>query len=302
MKKTSIIIGFALCWCISINSRAQEPREPASNYINLEADVVDLSGMIRITYSCDYSAYNYGGIPVHFYLMALRDPRVSDSAASVPDALASGAVQIFRSGMQSVYTYAGIVGAPTLGAIVFPEAPLSGSLLIDMAGENIHPGTLAFAAVLVYADTGEFVRTDGLPVEISNTVTPFRDHVAMLPSTIHVGDPTDPYHHLAGWEVPHPEGLTVRRTFVLETAPTAAVMVQGTIWGTYYANDPVYINGESIGYLLGEKNGNRWMWISGHLSPALFHAGANTITFKSAVFGGNGWDNYMAKGWELYYN
>jgi len=301
MRSFTIIAVAGLLYCAPISCGSGEPRGSASNYINLHAEVVDSNGTVRLTYSCDYSAFDYGGKPVHVYLMALGDPLVSDCAASVHDTMSSGTVQFFRTGMVSVYTYAGVVGLPTFGAVTFPDAPSSGSLLIDTVGKNISPGTLAFAALLMYVNTGDYVRNDGLPVAISNTVAPFRYHAAMIPSTIHVGDGYDPY--MATWEVTHPEGIVVRRTFVLDTAPTGVVVVRGETWGTYYSSNPMYINGKFITYFPGQLNGNNWNWVSGRLSPALFHQGTNTITFKSSLYRNTGhWDNYMAKGWEIFYN
>lgn len=301
MRVFPAVVGAIALLCNAIGIGAQEVQKSDPNYINLAAEVVDPNGMVRLTYSCDYSVYNYGGRPVDMYLLALCDPRVADTPASVSDALASGAVQLFAPNMAFAHSLTGDNIVPTFKNLVLPPTPVAGDLLIDTVAKQVYPRTLAFAALLAYADTGALVRTDGLAVEVSNTVTPFRYHVAMLPGTIHVGDGYDPY--MATWEVTHPEGITVRRTFVLETAPTGMVMVRGAFWGTYYADNPVGINDRLIGYLPAQLNGNNWSWLSGRVPPSFFHEGANTAIFRCAVHRGTGhWDNYMAKGWELYFN
>jgi hypothetical protein len=271
------------------------------NYVDLDVSVVDLNGAIRLTYDCNFDTYNYQGIPLDVYLLAIHNPVISDGPASITDAFSGGVVRLFRPGMQSSFTPGSGPIAPTFSNVIFPPAPIAGSLIIDTVSTNTYEGNYAIAAVFTRHGSADFIRSDGLPVEISNTFSPFQYHAIVLGDTIHVGDGYDPY--MATWEVPYPEGIAVDRYFTLNPAPKSGVVLRGAYWGTYYANNPVYINKLLAGYIPGQFNGDHWNRSYSRVPYSFFREGINLITFKCSPYKTTGhWDNYMAKGWELFYN
>jgi len=273
----------------------------AQNYVDLEVSVINLTGRVKLTYGCDFSTYNYQGVPVDIYLAAIHNPIVSDGPSSIGDTFSSGGVQLFRPGMRSTYTFTGSFAVPTFNNVVFPPAPTAGSLVIDAVSTNTYDGNYALAAIFTHHGSTDFVRTDGLPVEVSTIFTPFRYRAIVLGQTIHVGDGYDPY--MATWEVPYPEGKVVERTFILDPAPKSTVILRGYCWGTYYTNNPLFVNKIFVGYIPGQLNGNYWSRSFFRVPYSFFRQGTNLVTFKCSLYGATGhWDNYMAKGWELFYN
>jgi hypothetical protein len=227
------------------------------------------------------------------------NPAFAEGPCRLEELFRGGEVYVFKPDMR-LSQFRGSF-APTFRNVAFPPVPTEGSFAINAASVGLYRGTYAFAAAFIRRDTGDFVRTDGWPAAGSNAVTPFRYHVKILTTTIHVGDGYDPY--MANWEVPYPEGIEVRRTFVVDPAPAGLVVLRGGYWGTYYSDNPFFINGRFISYIPGQYNGNNWSWSSGVLPPSDFRRGENLITFKCTLYGTTGhWDNYMAKGWEIYYN
>ncbi|MEI6634064.1 MAG: hypothetical protein WCP22_09640 [Chlamydiota bacterium] len=286
------------------NARATPPSAPPPpelpNYLTLGAELENLDGVVRVSYRVDFGRYDFEGVPVNVYLAAVTSPAFSEGEPfSLDDLFASGEVRIFTSTMRS-YVYAGTVNGPTFRDVVFPSVPVEGTLLIDTTTSGIYQETHALAAVFINAATGEFVRTDGLPAAGSGTFTPFRYHLKVLTRTIHVGDGYDPY--MATWEVTHPMGLTIDAAFYMDHVPAGSAMLQAAVWGTYY-NDPVYLNGSLLGILPRMANRNYWLWSAVHVAPKRFNAGKNVMRFADDVNPADGhWDNYMAKGWEIYYN
>jgi len=144
------------------------------NYINLmvtPSSVVP-AGAVTLAYGCNFSIWNYQGIPVDIYIAAIKDPDplVSDAESSVSDALASGTVYLFGENMKSVYIYTGSVHGPTFSNVAFPPFPIAGSLTILAPSAAGFAGDYVFATAFIRRDTKQFVRTD-LPVENSNLFT-----------------------------------------------------------------------------------------------------------------------------------
>lgn len=271
------------------------------NYVDLAVSIENLNGTVRLSYNCNFDTYNYEGIPVDIYLAAIHNPVVSDAPASIADVFAGGTVLLFREGMQSSYTYGNSPLVPTFSNITFPSVPVAGSLLINAVSTNTYESNHAFAAVFTRHGSLDFIRSDGLPVEVSNAFSAFQYHAVVLGETIHVGDGYDPY--MATWEVPYPEGKVVDRYFTLDTAPRGGVIIRGSYWGTYYTNNPFYIDNLFANYIPGLMNGNHWARSSFRVPYTFFRKGANKITFKCSLYGSTGhWDNYMAKAWEMFYN
>jgi hypothetical protein len=277
------------------------PPTELPNYLTLDAELENLDGEVRSSYRCDFGRYDFEEVPVDVYLVAVAAPVFSEGEAfSLDDLFASGEVRIFTSAMRS-YVYAGVVKGPTFLGVRFPPMPVEGSFVIDAVSSGIYQHAYALAAVFTRAGTDDFIRTDGLPATGTGTFTPFQYHVKLLNATLHVGDGYDPY--MATWEVTHPEGIRVERTFYLDHIPTGAVALRAGYWATLYADNPVYINGEFVGYLPALHNYNIWAWSQFCLSPSLFHIGANSIVFKSGLRPpSTHYDNYLVKGWEIFYN
>ena len=271
------------------------------NYLTLNAELDNLDGVVRLNYRVDFGRYDFENSRVDVYLAAVTAPVFSEGEAfSVDDLFASGEVRIFTSTLRS-YAYDGVVKGPTFSDVSFPSIPMEGSLVLDAVSSGIYQHAYALAAVFARAGTDEFIRPDGLPATGTGIFTPFQYNVKLLNATIHVGDVYDPY--MATLEVTHPEGIRVERTFYINRVPTGAVALRAGYWATLYANNPVYINGEFIGYIPALHNYNTWAWTQVRLSPSLFHAGANTIVFESGVRPpSTHYDNYLVKGWEIFYN
>lgn len=294
MKKPGLLSVLLLLLCATTTAWGQ-------NYVDLSVAVADFNGMVRLSYNCNFDTYNYEGIPVDVYLLAIHDPVVSAGPASIADAFAGGTVLLFRQGMQSSYTYGNSPLVPTFSNVTFPPVPVTGALLINAVSTNTYEGNYAFAAVFTRHGSADFIRSDGLPVEVSNTFSAFQFHAVVVGETLHVGDGYDPY--MATWEVPYPEGKAVDRYFALDPAPSGTAVLRGSYWGTYYTNNPIYINNLFLNYIPGLFNGNHWSRSSFRVPSAFFREGANKITFKCSLYGSTGhWDNYMTKGWELFYN
>jgi hypothetical protein len=256
--------------------------------------------MVRVNYRCDFHRYEYEGIPVDVYLAAVVDPVFEEGIPfGLEDLFAGGEVRIFRPDMSS-YESNGVVEGPTFRGVTIPPAPVEGEVVINTVSSEIYRQPCAFAAVFVHAGTGEFVATDGFPATGSGIVTPFMYRADILPRTIHVGDGYDPY--MEHWEVPYPMGLKIEAPFVMAHVPNGLAVLRGGYWGTYYHN-PLYLNGSFLGTIPGLMNGNHWAWSTVHVAPDWFRAGQNVMRFGDDVNPENGhWDNYMAKGWDLYYN
>jgi len=140
----------------------------ASNYINLAVSPAYVPGgsSFSLTWSCDFSTWNYQGVPVDIYLAAIKDPAVSYYPSSVSDALAGGTVWFFGRNMS--YASTGSPREPTWSRVPFPPAALSGSLPFTPPEGDMWKGEWVFAAVFIRSGTGQFIRGDGLPVENSN--------------------------------------------------------------------------------------------------------------------------------------
>lgn len=296
MKKSGLLSVLPLLLLLYATTAAW-----GQDYVALDVSVANLNGTIRLTYNCNFDTYDYQGIPLDVYLVAIHNPAISDGPSSIADAFAGGAVQLFRPGMRSSYLFGGSPLIPTLSNVIFPPAPVTGSFLIDTVSTNTYEGNYAIAAVFTRHGGADFIRTDGLPVEVSNTFSAFQYHAVVLGETIHVGDGYDPY--MATWEVPYPEGKVVNRYFTLNPAPRGTTVLRGSYWGTYYADNPVYIDNLFACYIPGLFNGNHWSRSSFRVPHSFFRKGVNLVAFKCALYGATGhWDNYMAKGWELFYN
>ena len=146
---------------------------PIPNYINLSVSPATVSPgtAVTLSYVCDFSTYDYEGVPVDIYLAAIKSPVTSDAPSSVADALAGGTVYLFGRNMTSVYVFTGSVGQPTFSGVAFPPVPISGTVAVTTPAASSFAGDYVFATAFIRRDTGGFVRTDGLPVENSNLFT-----------------------------------------------------------------------------------------------------------------------------------
>jgi len=103
---------------------------------------------------------------VDVYVAAVVNPSVVNAPSSVADLLfGSGQVFLFSPGMKSVSLFTGGRIVPTFSNTSFPPAALSGSLSIPVPAPF---GDYLFAAAFIRHANGQFVRTDGMPVENSN--------------------------------------------------------------------------------------------------------------------------------------
>ncbi|MDD5556413.1 MAG: PQQ-binding-like beta-propeller repeat protein [bacterium] len=147
---------------------------PPPGYIHpsLAPGRVPPGGTAGLSWRCEFTPWNYGGQPVDVYLAAIRDPKVAGAASSVEEALAGGEVWIFEKGMKTSYRYAGTVKAPCWRDVVFPPAPLLGTLDLAVPADPSFHGNWVFATTFVRkGPPGGFVRDDGRPVENSNIAT-----------------------------------------------------------------------------------------------------------------------------------
>lgn len=299
----------ALLFCLEATVRGQpapapwltHTPTPLPNYLELDAELASPTGAVKLSYQCDFQLYDYQDVPLYVYLAAIENPKVAGGPASLADAVSGGSVHMFGPGMKSTYVFNDRLQAPTFTGVAFPQVPIADSMIINTVTAGIYEGTYAFAAVFIRKDTGGFVRTDDFPVSTSPSFTPFRYRVNMISKTRHVGDSYDPY--MAHWEVPHPEGTTVNSVFTVSAATANFVLLRGGYFATYDPDNPVYINGRFLGYIPGLLNGASWHWSSVFVSPDFFRLGQNVITFKSARRPDTGHpDDYMVKGWTIYYN
>ncbi len=98
------------------------------------------------------------------------NPKIVDAASTVKQLLANAEMRFFGNGMERLYT--GEVHEPTFSNVIFQAVPSSGSLaFIPSAEDELFTVDYTFAAILVYRGTGQFVRSDGFPVENSNLFT-----------------------------------------------------------------------------------------------------------------------------------
>ena len=143
---------------------------PLPNYINLTANPVSFNPGEGVTlgWTCDFSRWNYEGIPVNIYLAAIKSPKVIDAPSSVKDALAGGIVYLAGAKLKSVYVYRGKVKEPTWSNVSFPPVKTAGSFTIRTPNNPAIAGDYVFATAFIKADGRGFVRDDGLPVENSN--------------------------------------------------------------------------------------------------------------------------------------
>ncbi len=146
------------------------PPTPVPNYINLGASPASVSpgSSVTLSWTADFTQWDYQGVPVNIYLAAIRSPLVSDAPSSVSDALGGGTVFLFGSRMATIYRYTGSVREPTFSGVAFPPVALSGSRNINVPANPALAGDWVFATAFIRRDTGVFVRDDGLPVENSN--------------------------------------------------------------------------------------------------------------------------------------
>lgn len=143
---------------------------PVRNYINLGIihEEVSLGGTLNLWYLCDFIEWPYQWVPVDIYLAVIRDPKVIDEPSSVEDALAGGMVYIFGKDMKNSYIYEGKVGNPTYHDAMFKPGQPIGYVNMKLSASEMYKGNYVFVTAFIRRDTGEFVRTDGKPVETSN--------------------------------------------------------------------------------------------------------------------------------------
>ena len=144
-----------------------------SHYLNLEVypNLISPGERLILSWSCDFSVWNYRGVPVDIYLMAIKNPAVVGTPCSLSDALDGGTVYVFEPGMHSTYIYSGNFREPTLSNITFSSATPSGTdTITDHEGEFCR-GDYVFAAFMKRSANGNYIRTDGRPIENSNRFT-----------------------------------------------------------------------------------------------------------------------------------
>lgn len=146
------------------------PPTPAAPARSLELALSPASvgpgGRITLSWRCVFDRWDYRDRPVDVYLAVLKDPAGDGSSCRVSDALASGAVWFFAPGLAGL---SGAAWGPAFSGVVFSDSFRAGELRFAVpAAEG---GGYAFAAAIVDGGTGEFVRTDGTPVEVSNRIT-----------------------------------------------------------------------------------------------------------------------------------
>jgi uncharacterized repeat protein (TIGR03803 family) len=140
---------------------------PVPNYINLAVspETVPAGAQVTITYTCDFSQWDYRNQPVDVYLAAIRSPLVSDGPGSVDEALGGGTIYGYNRGMRSV---APGVRQPTWTRVTFPPVATTGTVKTTVPGPA---GNWVFATAFRYSNTTIWVRSDGEPVENSNLIT-----------------------------------------------------------------------------------------------------------------------------------
>ena len=143
---------------------------PLPNYVDLGASPGSVSpgGTESMSWRCDFSRWDYEGVPVDVYIAAIRDPRVADGPSSKEDALAGGAVYLAGKQMKDWYLYEGAVKYPTYENVSFPPVALTGTKPLAIPNNPALAGDWVFATAFIRRDNGQFVRPDGKPVENSN--------------------------------------------------------------------------------------------------------------------------------------
>jgi outer membrane protein assembly factor BamB len=181
-----LVIGYGRCvYCFHAPTAipTQTPTAtPPPNYINLDAspDSVRPGESVTLEWHCDFTQWDYRGVPVNMYLAAIKNPKVINGPSSVSDALTGGTVYLYGRNMQSAYIYTGIVREPTFSGVAFPPVSTTGSLTINVPICSHYVGDYVFATALVRCDTHQYVRDDGLPVENSGLVKVAIGSVAKL--------------------------------------------------------------------------------------------------------------------------
>jgi uncharacterized repeat protein (TIGR03803 family) len=140
---------------------------PVPNYINLAVSPATVSpgGQVTISYTCDFSQWDYRNQPVDIYLAAIRSPLVSDGPGTVNEALGGGTIYGYNRGMRSVQVG---VRQPTWTRVTFPPVATTGTVKTTIPGPA---GDWVYATAFRYHGTTIWVRSDGKPVENSNLVT-----------------------------------------------------------------------------------------------------------------------------------
>lgn len=135
------------------------------NYINLSVSPASVSGdgIVKLSWECDFTTWNYEGDPVNVYLAAVMNPEVCDYVSSIADAKKGDKIYFFGHGMKPSKTLEG----PTYRNVRFPPAPLSGSKNFKLPTGAAFAGNWKFAIYFVYSGGRGPVRTDGKPVENS---------------------------------------------------------------------------------------------------------------------------------------
>lgn len=178
MKRAMVAILCAGASAFAPRSDARSDSASAAKAacVLLTAERID-GGRVELNYRCDFSRYDYAGVPVDIYLGAAAfSPSTSSAsgitcaspgACGVEEFLGSGGVYLLDSGF-SPRPYAGVVERPSWIGVSFPPAPLDGTAIVEVPGDI----EVRFAVALLYSGTAEFIRTDGLPVELSECMSP----------------------------------------------------------------------------------------------------------------------------------
>jgi len=122
--------------------------------------------LITLSYSCDFSTWDYQNKKFDVYLAAVRSPIVSDAPSAVADVLAGSEIYIFSPNMSGTYLYKGKVGQPTFSKVTIPPVSAAGVLLLNAPLVSGFSRDWVFAIALFFTNDGP-IRTD-LPVENSN--------------------------------------------------------------------------------------------------------------------------------------
>lgn len=127
----------------------------------------------------------------------------------------------------------------------------------------------------------------------------FMHRVGIVGAAIHVGDSFEEY--MLEWEAPEPGGTRISARFDLRYVPAGAVL-QAAYFATYFATNPVYLNGRFLTNLPGAMNSNAWHRVGAPLPGGFLRPGANTLTFESYLRTDSHYDDYMVKAVELLFN
>ena len=171
IRYTSAYVACEVCYLEGPS--AMPTPTPLPNYIKLTASPATASpgSPVTLSWSCDFSRWNYEGVPVNIYLAAIRGPNVVDAPSSVSDTLSGEAVYLWGRNMGSVYLYSGSLQEPTYSKVSFPPVKLSNSIDIATPIDPSFAGDYVFATAFIRSDGTGFVRNDGMPVENSNKFT-----------------------------------------------------------------------------------------------------------------------------------